>query len=175
MSKIDLTERLSQMVRDAEKQASANQQAITRQAAAKGMLGSGNFFIDSKLSLEQTFAEVLGGMAEYTLTMTSPRIASKLVRRFGEDMESNLTSRLQLILNGNVSGNPCPGGGASLLSDFTATLRQTLINTVSDTSCNFGRGYANARGCNAFLHRNGWKIVTACLGVAGLFLSWLKL
>lgn len=175
MSRYDLIERLSRMVQDAEKQASAKQQAITRRAAANGMLGSGNFFIDSKSSLEQTFADALKNMAEYALSLVAPRVAATLIKRSGEDLESKFISRFQNILEGKISGRSYPGGGAGLLNEFSATLRQTLINTAIDAAHNFDKGHSHARGVRAFLLRNGWKIITACIAIAGLILSWAKI
>jgi len=163
------------MVEDAESQASTKQQAISRQAASKGMLGSSNFFIASQSSLEQIFADEMKRMGEYALTVISPSAASNFVKRSGYDLESKFISRFDNLLSGKVSGNGYPGGGAKLATKFSQALRRTLIQVTSDTSNNFGRGYAQARGFNAFLHRNGWKIVTACLTVAGLVLTWWKL
>jgi hypothetical protein len=173
MSRYDLNERLSQMVASAEKECVAEQEAIARRWARKGMLNSGNFFLDEKRALESIYERALRGMETHALSLAAPSAAAIAVRTAGLELESRFVVRFDAILSGTANGNPLdPTASGELGSDFRAFARKRLLQVVGDTSSNvLGKPL---RGWQGWLSRYGWNLVNTAIALAALYWSWGK-
>jgi len=173
MSRLDLAERLSQMVADAEKRAGVQQQTIARQHATNSMLNSGNFFIAEKQALETIYQDTLQNMEEHALNVVAPSDAGSAVKVAGVDLETKFLARFEWILRGAASGNPCPEKASEeLLSDFRAFAREQLNQTVSDTINNVAG--KPVRGWKGWVGRYGWNAANTIIAALALYWSWGK-
>jgi hypothetical protein len=173
MNKIDLAERLSQMVDTADRDGAAQQTAIARRHAADGMLQSGNFFVAESDALKAIYKSTIHAMVDHALSVAAPRVAAIAVKSSGLELESRFLARFEGVLGGSASGNACPPKAAEkLLSDFRARLRERLNQAVSDAANNVAG--KPVRGWRGWIIRYGWNGANTAIALLALYLSWIK-
>lgn len=173
MSKIDLAERLSQMVEAADRDGASQQNVIARQYAANGMVQSGNFFVAENDALRSIYQTTLLAMMNYALSVAAPSVAARSVRTAGLELESKFIARFEGVLAGSASGNACDAKSSEkLLSDFRTFARERFLQTVSDTENNID-GKA-VRGWQGWIIRYGWNAINTMIALAALYWSWGK-
>ncbi|MGY4313714.1 hypothetical protein [Bradyrhizobium sp. JR3.5] len=173
MSKINLAERLSQMVEEADRNGAAQETAIARRHAADGMLQSGNFFVAENDALTLIYENALRAMVDHSLSVAAPSVAARAVKAAGLELESKFLGRFEGILGGSASGNPCPARAAEmLLPAFRARLRERLNQAVDDTGYNIAG--KPVRGWQGWIVRYGWNSINTVIALMALYLSWSK-
>lgn len=173
MSKIDLTERLAQIINAADKDGAIQQTVIARRHAADGMLNSGNFYVAESTALRSIYETTLHALMDHALSVSPPSIAAREVRIASLELETKFLNRLHSILGGSASGNACDAKASeTLLSDFAIFARERLLQTVSDTADNVAG--KPIRGWRGWIFRYGWNIINTVVAVVALYLSWGK-
>lgn len=175
MSTTDLSARLFVMAEDTASEIDGAIQRIARQMSAKGLLGSGNFFIAIKDELVLVYGKALNEMSEYALRVASPGQAAASIREYGAQLESAVTRKFESVLAGEANGMPLTGNGADRLSsELARSLRNNLNAAIFDTENNVKAASAGSRGAVAFFRKHGWNIFNSMIALAALYLAYTK-
>ena len=174
MSRIDITERLSQMATDAAAEADSAILAVGRQQAAKGMYKSGNHIHELQRQFDTIFDTTLARMADFALRTYSPRDASSAVDQAGREIETALSERhvkklTDLSLWNEAQWRP-------IAEKYDRSLRTRLNAVVTDTRLNVV-GYApGSRGFVALCQRNAWiiSLCSAAIALVSLYVNVRK-